>query len=95
MKVSTPWLHGFGVFAQAALALLGSTLEGGRMGHGRIGFRFLGLDMAQMKCWVPLIEYNFRDFLKTLDMLKVDKTHDLNSCWIKSFDSPRVSEGIR
>lgn len=48
--------------------------------------------MAEMKCWVPLIEYKFRDFLKTLDMLKVDKTHDLSSCWIKSFDSPRVSK---
>ena len=31
-EVSTPWLHGFGVFAQAALALLGSTLEGGMGG---------------------------------------------------------------
>ena len=29
--------------------------------------------MAEMKCWVPLIEYNFRDFLKTLDMLKVTR----------------------
>ena len=31
-------------------------------------------------------------FLKTLYMLKVDKTHDLSLCWMKSFDSPRVSK---